>query len=498
MNVSKKYFAVSILASVSHSAVAQGVTFDELAAHITKTNPTYQSIELQPKQAELRRNAAVAEDWWFNARSGYQREESSDSYSYAPEYSKNWDNSISLERYSQMTGMRLNLDYSYWRYRSAYQRSNPSPSSSSSYSSNISASVSAPLWSNAFGYVSRRSLQQNEIQLEASRLSYLSERQSFMSRTQRQFTALCFFVAAESLTVATHQRAAALASAAKLSDGAEVGRQTSHALRFEQELAAALISAQRAREALQSDLATEYDYPRLKTEQPSCTLDARHSYASSDAEFDKMIGATRSMQALAYSDRSLELSKEITYNLANPRLDLAASYYRAGSDDDEWEKSLDEDRNHYRIALNFSYPLGNTRAHIQMDLVDLERIKLENTKRERLLNLRADFRRHALELQGIEKEIEQRQQQVEAARTAREQDARLAVSNGRLDISLYEDSLRKELDAQFTLLVAQHDYQFAYQNYQDTVSTGSTLPASLAPVPPSISVPRDISSRIFR
>lgn len=130
-------------------------------------------------------------------------------------------------------------------------------------------------------------------------------------------------------------------------------------------------------------------------------------------------------------------------------------------------------------------------------MVDLDRIKFENTKREKTLEILADFRRHALELQDLEKEIELRQQQVESAGAAREQDARLAVSNGRLEVSLYEDSLRKELDAQFTLLAAQRDYQFAYVNYQDTVSNGAALPGLSAPAPAPIAIPRVVNGRVF-
>lgn len=220
MRVTSKFAAISILASVSCSVVAQGVTYDELAAHITKTNPTYQSIELQPKQADLRRNAAVAEDWLFYANSGFRQY--SDDRSSSTDDSKYWDNSVGVSRDSQTTGITFDLSYYYSRYRSTY-RDIYSPQSYSFYDSSLYAFVNAPLWRNALGYSSRRSLQQSEIRLETDRLSYLSDRQSFMSRTQRQFTALCFIVAAESLTAVAHQRAAALANAAKQHEGSEDG-----------------------------------------------------------------------------------------------------------------------------------------------------------------------------------------------------------------------------------------------------------------------------------
>lgn len=496
MKVSTKFIVVGVVAAFSSSLVAQGVTFDELAAHIAKTNPTYQSIELQPKQAELRYNAVAAADWQLSVQSGIGQDTSKNGSDSRSEY-KNWNGGFGLDRYSQTTGINFGLGYNYYRHISASRYSSSPESRYTSYVSNLRTSVRAPLWLNSLGYISRRSLQQDEIRLEAERLSYLSDRQSFMSRTQQEFTALCSIVAAESLTLDAYQRAATLANAAKKYDGSDVARSIPHAARFERELAASLKSTQRAREALQSDLAIKFDYPRLRAELPSCNMEQRFTYATSDAEIEKLVGAARSMQALAFGDRSLELSKEIVYNMANPRLDLSASYSLSGFDDDEWDKSLDEDQRGYSVNLNFNYPIGNTQARIRMDMVDLDRIRFENTKREITLGILADLRRHVLELQDLEKEIELHQQQVEAATTAREQDARLAVGNGRVDISLYEDAIRKELDAQFSLLVSKRDYQFAYVNYQNTVSNGASVPVSPVPAPTPISVPRVINGNVF-
>ncbi len=459
------------------SALAQSVTLEELLEHITKTSPELQSIELGPKFAELDYTAAVAEDWnlfshsQFN-NSHYQRSDTSD----------NWRTSnteFGVWKFSPTTGVRLTTSYQYQRQASTWYHSENSKLTmdrNTYYNSNTRVSVNVPVWNNAFGYASRRSLEQREINLNADRLRYQETRKSFLAGVSHQFITLCVAAQRAASTQNAYQRAADLAkNVESRAEANNRARYAQHAARFEREMAAQSANARAALESTQVGMSTYYEYQRLRTDAPECDLFRARTLTASNAEVDTLIEATRRMQGLALDEHALQLSKEMVYDDANPRLDLQLNYEISGQDNDNFRRSFDRDSRNYNVALAFNYPLGNTRARSSIDRVDLLRITFDNHRRETKLQMQRTLRTLLVALREGEHIMATQKQRVESARSAREQDMR-ALAEGHLEIGLFEDSLRDELDAELALTNSAASYQTDYLSFQEITDQLSVAP----------------------
>lgn len=471
MKFAGQVLLVICLASPSLKAVAQGVTLEELFDHVAKTNPRYQSIKLSPQYSELQYKSAHEADWWLSADTSFGRNHNRRE-TYRNDSLNTWGN-VSVNNRSLSTGIQSSISYNYSRYGSSYSNSyfdgvttQYSEGSDKSYFSGVSTNVSVPLWNDVFGYSSRRSLEQSELELARNKLNYQSSNRSFFVEVNQQFISLCGSTLDASLQESAHKRALELASTIEHSATLGGPRNTQHSSSYVAETAAALAWTQSFLENQRVAMSTYYNLPRLRSELPICDLLQQQRYATSDLELDKLINATITMQNLALYDRSLQLSKEITYNRANPNLNLELGYHVSGNDDEKSTHSLDRDDSGYRISLNLSYPIGNTQAQIAMDRVDLDRVNFSNNQRDSTLQLQQNVRRLVSSLVEGEKIISTLKQRVQIARATREQDMR-AFEEGHLDIALLEESMRNELNAELSLAGSAESYQRSFLFYQN-------------------------------
>ncbi len=464
MKFAGQVLLVVCLASPALNAIAQGITLEELFDHVAKTNPRYQSIKLSPQYWELQYKSIHEADWFLSADTSFNRDHNrNDSYRYS---SLNTRGGVSLNKRSILTGISGSISYNYSRYGSSYS-SLYGDGSNKNYFSDVSTNVNVPLWNDAFGYSSRRNLEQNELELARNKLGYQSNKRSFFVEVNQQFISLCGSMLDASLQESAHKQALELASKVEQQSATLGGpRNIQHSSRYVAETAAALAWAQSFLENQRVAMSTYYDLPRLRSELLVCDLLQQQQYTTNDAELDKLINATIAMQALALDDRSLQLAKEIIYNQANPDLNLGLGYRVAGNDDEKSMRSLDRDDSGYRISLNLNYPIGNTRGHIAMDRVDLDRMQFSNTQRDSTLELQQNIRRSVSNLIEGEKIISTLKQRVQIARTTREQDMR-AFEAGHLDIALLEESMRNELSAELSLATSAENYQRSFLLYRN-------------------------------
>ncbi|MBI3776193.1 MAG: hypothetical protein HY273_11685 [Gammaproteobacteria bacterium] len=456
-------------------ATAQSVTLDELLDHAAKTNPNFQSIELNPKFAELDYKSAVAEDWYLFGYSQYYRD-----YRQWNDTNGHWGTSrteFGVSKLSPATGVRFSTSYQYERRSYRNNTNTDYASSDKSYDSNARISVDVPVWNNAFGYASRRGLEQSEIRFNTSRLHYQEDRDAFFAGIGHQFISLCVVAQRAAATQNAYQRATDLVK--HIENRAEMNsraRYAQHAARFEREMSAQNANARTTLESTQVGMSTYYEYPRLRTETPECDLFRQRKTASSDVEIDQLIEATRRMQNFKLDEHALQLAKEVTYDRANPNLELRLNYQISGADNNNSERSLDRDARGYGMTLVFNYPIGNTRAYADIDRIDLSRITFDNNLRDTKLQLQRTLRGLLVAMRAGEQIIATQKQRVENARGAREQDMR-ALAEGHLEIGLLEDSLRYELDAELALIGSAAAYQNDYLSYQEITNQLSVKPA---------------------
>ncbi len=443
---------------------------EDVFAHVISTHPGFRAFEYAPKIAQAERNQTLgAFDWHLGAISNYSRRRQYDTNAFRccsgvrETYSFQ---AITLDTASLASGISFSFEQIYDRSWSRYSSIDGGDNTYRRYDSYFSATATVPLWKNSFGYAERARIRALDAHVAGAALLSTDAAELYLADIGHRFIE---WTLSARLVDATNAFVK-LVNRLELDTGANrngsTNRISSQIFRGKQSSTTLAQARQRELRTIRDDLSDLVGLPAIRDEQPILELGVRRPIDDVSPSLSEQVSGTRLMNQLNTEAQSLNFSRVAVKAQEDPNLTLRVHANVSGFDDEKATNSFDRDYQGNEVALNFSYPLGNTAARAALDKVDLQLLELrDRTESERaalvgeLEGLRASLDEGDVLLTAAEKNLE-------FARNARIEDDK-EFRAGTLDIALMLQSLRDEYEAEVEMLGYAASYQHAYLTYRE-------------------------------
>lgn len=228
--------------------------------------------------------------------------------------------------------------------------------------------------------------------------------------------------------------------------------------------------------ATRSELAALVTDPSLRQKQPDFNPYKRTPLPLEEEAVNEIKEQARVLHALRLQAKQQGALLKGLENAAQPQLDLTLGVGFKGGDESLGDAST-FDKTDSRIALDFTYPLGNRSAKSAIRRTKLERRQIIENVHNETVNLEAAVRNVLVQIRGLEATLVLNQQRIKTAKTKTLEEEK-RYNRGRTELTFVIQSRDDEALAQLDYAQNAIDYQKQVLEYRALMDT--LLPASLS------------------
>lgn len=243
---------------------------------------------------------------------------------------------------------------------------------------------------------------------------------------------------------------------------------------------AVLSRIQAALSAIRNELATVATDPDLPRKQPDFNPYKIFNLPPEAEIIDRLKTQTRALHALRLQMDQQRVLLNGLQNEASPQLDLSLAV-GIKSGDESFGDASSFDKTDSRIALGFSYPLGNRTAKAQIRRTRLQRQQTLEDLRNETVHLKATMRNVLEQIRGLAATLDLNKRRIKTAKT-KSQEEEKRYERGKTELTFVIQSRDSEALAQLAYAENAVDYQKQLLEYKE-------LTDALLPTPQAVSTP---------
>lgn len=438
-------FCLALGASSALAAENTGITLQEYLSMVSAKHPLFEKEALAVHIEEsLRRRALGARDWVLRGSGGYSHHEDITG-GIAPELSRGYSTSLSMERPIWKTGGRVKAEITGDYTESEFDPALPfSPGPSKFYESRGALTYSQPLLKNRGGTLDRLEFDLAKYSVDMARLNSVENQELFILAVALKFMDWVLLsekreIARRRLALANDQlRQVKKKRKANLVDEVDKLR----AVDSKEIARANLLLAEAAWKALQAELAIFAGSDGLYKKKPAFDIYATGLPEHLNIDDTKLLLGSRVLGALTSRIEQLERERNALLSTKKPELSLDASVAVKGGAD-TLTSSVGSDGTDATLSMNFAYPLGNRSASAGVERIEL---LIRQTKLERdkvLLDQYAAIKGLTIQIEEYEKVLQINSAQIKSARARTKEEMKL-YNQGRGELTFVIQSQDSE------------------------------------------------------
>ena len=462
---------------------AQDVKLNEFL-QLAKNHPTFNREAIQVEIAEKTRDAFHgAEDWNLFSSPYYVAQDVLAGGAFAPESIDQLGLGIGSEKTFWNTGGRLSMAWNYEQTEQHGLQDIEIPNIISIpagpnmfYQNKLSVTYTQPLLQNFRGNLDRLGFDMSQLSLEMVKIQELENNEDFLLSLSLQFIEWALLteqkaIASERLELALQQlEQIQHKRTANLVDEIDVLR-AQDAVHLAQQ-GTVLISAQWV--GKQFELATLLKAPDLKNQSPQFDLYAINEPQDPGNIIQQLKGKSRILDIISKQSAQLIRHEIATKELTRAQLHLTTQVGLVGGS----EKSGDAfgfDGKDLGMFLQYSYPLGNTKAVRELEKVQLQVKQINYAREEAELSLESAARNLLIQIEELEKALEINKQQLETGKLKTAAELK-RYNQGRSDLSFVIQSQDNEQNAKLSYAqnaALYHSLNFRLKAILDEINPGT-------------------------